>query len=160
MNQPLDFEKLKSKCVKILDENKYISVATAQDGRVRVRVVDYANVDLSIGFLTWVHSLKMEHIRHNPQIALCINNLQIEGRAVMTGHPGLESNRLFIERFQERNPNPYRNFIQRDDVTTIMVEPALMIVMTYADKHLYSDHLDLIQQTATRVVLSSWDAEL
>ena len=35
-----------------------------------------------------------------------------------------------------------------------------MIVMTYADKHLNSDHLDLVEKKAYRIVLSSWDAAL
>jgi hypothetical protein len=160
MNTSLDFEKLKGRCLKILNENNYISLATALNNRVKARVVDYVNLDLTIGFITWTHTEKMDHLKDNPAVSLCINNLQIEGKALVSGHPGLPENRAFGESFQKRNPNPYKNFIAMEDVTTIMVPPSLMILMTYADKHLYSDHLDIIRNTAFRKVLSPWNAEL
>ena len=159
MKEELDFEKLKDRCLKILDKNKYISVATAIDNQVRVRVVDYANVELSIGFVTWENTVKMEHIKKNPFVSLCIDNLQIQGTATVSGHPQLNENKTFWEKYLERNPNPYKNFAIMNNVSTIIAQPTLMILMTYSDKHLYSDHLDLVQNTAFRKVLSPWDAE-
>ncbi len=160
MEKALDFIKLKERCLKILNKNKYISVATAMNNQVRVRVVDYANVELSIGFITWENTVKMEHIKKNPLVSLCIDNLQIQGTANVSGHPQSSENKIFWERYLERNPNPYKNFAMMNNVRTIIVQPTLMILMTYADKHLYSDHLDLVQNSAFSRVLSPWDAEL
>jgi len=158
--QSLEFEKLKGRCIKVLNKNKYISVATAAGDDVRVRVVDYANQDLSIGFYTWEHTVKVEHLKKNPKISLCIDNLQIEGTAAFAGHPRLAPNSAFGEIFKERNPNPYKNFIQTEDAVLIMVVPVLMVLMTYESRHLYSDYLDLRRGIAFRKVLSPWDAEL
>ena len=159
-DQSLDFEKLKARCIKVLNKNKYISVATADTDDVRVRVVDFANLDLSIGFYTWRHTIKVKHLKKNPKISLCIDNLQIEGTAAFSGHPGLAQNSAFGEIFKERNPNPYKNFLQTEDAELIMVAPDLMILMTYENRHLYSDYLDLNRGIAYRRVLSPWDAEL
>lgn len=156
----LDFDELAGKCIKILDENRYISVATAHNNFVRARVVDYANLGLAVGFLTWAGTVKMAHLKDNPLIALCVNNLQMEGKAVITGHPSLAENRAFVDRLAERNPNPCKNFMQLDDTVTVMVEPTLMIVMSYAKGYLYSDHLDLANRSATRKILSPWDPKL
>lgn len=159
-NQPLDFDKLKSRCVKVLNRSKYISVATASGDAVRVRVVDFANRDLSIGFYTWEHTVKVDHLKKNPKISLCIDNLQIEGTAIFSGHPRLPENSAFGECFRERNPNPYKNFLRTDEAVLIMVEPTLMILMSYENRRLYSDYLDVRDGTAFRRELSPWDTEL
>ncbi len=157
--QALDFEKLKGRCIKVLDKNKYISVATAAGNDVRARVVDFANIGVSIGFYTWEHTVKVDHLKRNPKISLCIDNLQIEGNAVFKGHPRNSENSAFGECFRERNPNPYKNFMEVSDSLLIMVEPTLMILMSYQDRHLYSDTLDLSKGAAFRKVLSPWNAD-
>ncbi len=104
MKEALDFIKLKDRCLKILDKNKYISVATAFNDQVRVRVVDYANIELAIGFVTWENTVKMEHIKKNSLVSLCIDNLQIQGMATASGHPQLNENKIFWEKYLGETP--------------------------------------------------------
>lgn len=157
MSNSLDYRQLQEICVKYLNERKFISVATSYRDQVRARVVDYVNDGLRIAFLTWKDTVKMEHLKHNPRIALCVDSLQVEGKASMMGHPSLPENNKFMDIYQKRHPSPFRNFIDQPEILQITVEPELMILMKYERRHLYLDHLDILKQEARRDVLSPWD---
>ena len=154
------FDSLYETCVKILDDNGLIYLATADDSRVRVRVVDYANIGLRLGFITWPHTVKMEHLKLNPRVSLCVANLQIEGVASAAGHPGLAEHEELMRIYRDRHQVPYHNFIAMDDVELITVEFALAVIMTYEDGYLYLDHLDLAQSRAFRQKLSPWNPDI
>ena len=157
MIQQLEYSKLRDKCVRYLIERKYITLATSYQDQVRSRIVDYVNGGITIGFFTWDNTVKVEHIKHNPRVALAVDNLQIEGMAKIIGHPPLSDHASFMEIYQERLPSPYKNFTSLPNALWIIVEPTLLIMMKYEDQHLYSDYLDVIQQTAYRKELSPWN---
>jgi uncharacterized pyridoxamine 5'-phosphate oxidase family protein len=160
MNTPLNVEKLKNENLKVLHKNKLIYLATACEGRVKSRVVDYHNEGLTIGFITWTDSIKIQHMKRNPLVSLCIQNLQIEGKAKLLGHPGLEENKEFTELYKERHPTPFNNFIQMENVSLVMVEPLLTIMMIYEENYFYLDHLDVVSNVAFRRALSPWNFDL
>jgi general stress protein 26 len=160
MNTSLNFEALYDTCLTVLNENSLIYLATADNDRVRSRVVDYANNGLHIGFITWCNTEKKEDITHHPQVSLSVNNLQIEGIAKVIGPPQLSEHKTFMELYRARNPNPYHNFIAMNDVALIMVESTLAIVMTYKEGYLYLDHLDIIKHRAFRKQLSPWKPDV
>jgi len=157
MNTSLNFKELEGRCIKLLNDKKYIYLATAYQNQVRSRVVDYVNKGIQIGFITWENTVKMEHLKKNPLVSLSLDALQIEGTAKILGHPTLTENAAFMELYKERHSSPYKNFISLANSTLIMVEPTLLILMKYADNHLYSDHLDIIHQIAFRKELSPWN---
>jgi general stress protein 26 len=157
MNSSIDFSELQDRCLKFLNERKYVSLATARENHVRVRVVDYVNDGLRIGFLTWADTTKMDHLKSNPRLALCVDALQVEGTAVIKGHPSLPENAAFMKLYQERHPSPHKNFISQDKTVLIMVEPTLFILMKYERRQLLLDHLDVTARKAFRRVLSPWD---
>lgn len=153
----LSFEELKARNVKLLNNNKLIYLATACNGRAKSRIVDYYNDELMIGFITWQNTVKIKHIRNNPIVSLCIDRLHIEGKATLRGHPSLEENKTFMKYYKERHPIPYKNFIEMENTTLVLVEPIMSILMTYEDNFFYLDHLDLFQKSAFRKMLSSWN---
>jgi hypothetical protein len=156
MNTPLDFQELNAKCIKYLNDRKFISVATAYQNQVRARVVDYCNQGIQVGFITWENTIKMDHLKKNPNISLCVDALQVEGTAKIIGHPALPENKGFMEIYEKRHPSPHKNFISQKNVTLIMVEPTLLIQMQYETGHLFLDHLNINQQSAYRKELSPW----
>jgi uncharacterized pyridoxamine 5'-phosphate oxidase family protein len=160
MNESLDFDELKIKNLDTLHRHNRIYLATVWGGKVRSRLVDYHNEGLRIGFITWSDTVKVQHIRHNPTVALCIENLQIQGTAKLTGHPGLPGNSEFASAYKERHPTPYNNFIEMDNTIVVMVEPMLTIMMVHEEHYFYLDHLDLVENAAYRKMLSSWDIDL
>ena len=160
MNQSLNIDELINKNLNVLNKNKLIYCATAHDGRIKSRIVDYYNEGLTIGFITWEDSIKVNHMKYNPAVSLSIENLQIEGKAKFAGHPSLEQNKDFMESYKKRHPVPYKNFIGMKDTILVVVEPVLSIMMIYEHNYFYLDHLDFIQNIAYRNVLSSWNFNL
>ena len=160
VNAPLNVERLKNENLKVLHKNKLIYLATACESRVKSRVVDYHNEGLKIGFITWTNSVKIHHMKLNPLVSLCIENLQIEGEAKLLGHPRLAKNKEFIESYKQRHPMPYSNFIGMENVVLVMIEPLLTIMMIYKENYFYLDHLDLVKNVAFRTVLSPWSFDL
>ncbi len=152
----MEFAELQERCIKFLNDRKFISVATSYRDQVRSRVVDYVNDGLRIGFLTWDHTVKIEHLKNNPRVSLCVDALQIEGTATISGHPALAGNAALMEIYKQRHPTPYKNFTSQADTLLIKIEPTLLMLMKYEDGHLYLDHLDVIQKRAFRKVLSPW----
>ncbi len=157
MSSPLEFAELQGRCIGFLNDRKFISVGTSYRDQVRSRVVDYVNDGLQIGFLTWDHTVKMEYMKNNPRVSLCLDALQIEGKAAISGHPGLVENASFMELYRQRHPRPYKNFTSQPNTLLIKIEPTLLMLMKYEDGHLYLDHLDIIRQQAFRKILSPWD---
>lgn len=41
---------------------------------------------------------KYKQILKNPLVAMCFNNVQIQGRAVILGHPTSDENQVLLER--------------------------------------------------------------
>ena len=125
MNQSLNIDELINKNLNVLNKNKLIYCATAHDGRIKSRIVDYYNEGLTIGFITWEDSIKVNHMKYNPAVSLCIENLQIEGKAKFAGHPSLEQNKDFMESYKKRHPVPYKNFIGMKDIINAIADPII-----------------------------------
>lgn len=75
----LDFEKVKEEKAKFLDSHHAIMLATSSGNRVTARTVTYASKGLDIYFMSWNHHKKCVQIKGNPRVALCRDNLSIEG---------------------------------------------------------------------------------
>lgn len=157
MSESLNYDELQNRCVQYLNERKFISVATSDRDQVRARVVDYINDGIRIVFLTWENSVKIDHLKHNPRIALCVDSLQIEGNAEFKGHPSLRENECLMALYRERHPLPYKNFINQPGMVVVTVEPELMILMSYQKRHLRLQHLDVLKLQAWSDILSPWD---
>jgi hypothetical protein len=63
---------------------------------------------VGIGFISRENTVKMEHLINNPRVALCVDSLQIEGDAVISGHPSLPENRDLLDKY--RQPHPSKKF--------------------------------------------------
>ena len=129
----MEFSELQERCIRFLNERKFISVATSYRDQVRSRVVDYVNDGLRIGFLTWDHTIKIGHIQNNPRTSLCVDALQIEGTAAIVGHPNLLENAAPMKIYKQRDPTPYKNFVCQANTLLIKVEPTLLMLMKYED---------------------------
>ena len=151
-----DFISLRERCIEYLNDRKYISLATALQNEVRSRIVDYVNDGISIGFISWENTVKMTHLSKNPRVSLSVDALQIEGTAKILGHPNSAANKAFMDLYEKRHPSPYKNFISLQNSVLIMVEPTLLILMTFEQDHLWLDHLDVSKHKAFRKELSPW----
>lgn len=151
----LEMEALRSEVSDKLAAASHISVATGSHRTVTARTVDYVSLGIGIGFFTWMESQKVADILTNTHIALCLDNLQIEGTARLHDKASPEI-AAYLQRYRWRMPAIYDKFMGQAGTTFVCVDPTKISIMRCLDAMLVRDHLDLIRYRAYRSKLSDW----
>jgi len=92
MNFDTNLEELYEK----LRATKTAVLATSANNRPTARMMSLIFIERKIYFQTDKNFIKVEQITQNPYVALCFDNVQIEGIAKALGHP-LEEQNLFLQ---------------------------------------------------------------
>ena len=149
--QDLDFLELKKSILTYLEGKTSMVLATASNDRVTARSISFVNKGLEFFFVTWNHHTKSVQIRANANVALCVGNLQVEGRAMIRGAPFDPNNKEYIELYKEKHLRYYNKFVKMPDTTIITIEPILIVKLVNIKGDLYRDHLDLVNNKAYRL---------
>lgn len=146
--EALDYSKVEKEAIDFISNNNKMVLATCSEERVSARTVSIINKGLLIYFQTDIEFLKYRQIKENPNVALCIGNIQIEGHAKITCHP--LDNPFFIENYQEQHQTAFEKYSHLKDNVIIEVEPKLITFWKYTevDHKPYRDFLDLNEQKA------------
>jgi general stress protein 26 len=147
-DQP-DYESTVDKVIQFLAGKHAIVLATSLDGRVTARTVSMASEGLDVYFMSWEHHTKCAQIRGNPRVALCRDNVQIEGRAEILGSPLDEANRRYTELLGKKYPDDER-FAREPGMVVVRVVPSTIAVFGRGSDGFYLDCLDLERATACR----------
>jgi len=151
----IDSTLVKTELMKELGKEKYIILSTTMNNEVRSRLVDFVNNELEIGLFSWISTRKIHDIKNNPHVALCVNNLQIEGRATVY-IDSLARCKKLIELYKQKLPETYNKFRKLNDTCFITIEPTLLIMMKYENSSLFLYHLDVVNDKAYIKKLSDW----
>ncbi|MBK5113913.1 MAG: pyridoxamine 5'-phosphate oxidase family protein [Candidatus Heimdallarchaeota archaeon] len=81
MREEPAFDRIKSEILTLFAENRGMILATSLNDRVTARHVSFVNDDLDIYFTSWDHNRKIVQMKGNPNVALSLYNVQIEGKA-------------------------------------------------------------------------------
>lgn len=139
----LDFDEIRNKKVKFLESHHVIVLATSYDNRVTARTVTYASKELEVCFMSWGHHKKCVQIRENPKVALCRDNVNIEGVAEILGSPLDEKNKEYVEIYKKNLPRDFEGFAHQSGMVMVKVTPTFVVSMVRIDNMLYLEHLDL-----------------
>ena len=101
MEKELDFESKKQEIIEFLANKHAIVLATSLNDRVTARTVSLASDGPEIYFMSWDHHVKCVQIRGNPRVAVCRDNVQIEGKAEILGSPLDEKNQRYAEIYRK-----------------------------------------------------------
>lgn len=88
----LDYFDEKERIEKLIQSRKEMVLATCNETRVTARTVYSISESLNIYFITSKAYLKYKQIEKNNHVALCFDNVQMEGIATCKGHPLDEEN--------------------------------------------------------------------
>ena len=83
----IDYNKLEKETFDNLDKKKHIVLATCLNDEPTARTVSYIILDNKIYFQTDIKFDKCMQIEENNNVALCLDNYQIEGTAKILEHP-------------------------------------------------------------------------
>ncbi|MGE5605524.1 MAG: pyridoxamine 5'-phosphate oxidase family protein [Bacteroidota bacterium] len=145
----LNYSQLEKEAISFISVNKKMVLATCSENRVTARTISIINDGLLIYFQTDQDFIKYRQIKANPNVALSIGNMQLEGVATPIGHP-LE-NSFFIDNYRKHHQSAFRLYSHLKDNVIIEVKPRLITFWKYDQDHKpYRDFLNITQQIAYR----------
>jgi Predicted flavin-nucleotide-binding protein len=119
--------------IAVLEAEKSIILATAADNRVTTRTMSHVNDGMVIYFQTGKDYLKSQQIRINPSVAISVAGYDIEGYAMLLGHPLDEENNLFANLYKEKHPQYTDIWSTYADEIVVKVEIKLVRTWRYID---------------------------
>ena len=112
-------------------------LSTAENNRVSSRMMSVVQIDGVFYFQTDLTLNKYRQILSNPNVALCIDNIQIEGLCEENGHP--LQNEAFCNGFQECFKGSY------DTYTSLKNERLFAVKPTFIERWIYRDGVPYIE---------------
>ena len=110
-------------------------VATSKDDHVTARRMRLLSDGLTLYGWTLRSHRKVEQILANPNVAVVIEYVQIDGIGSVKGHPTDEPK--FLELFKKKLPHRYDNMVKRwktlSDRVVIKIIPKRIAITKYAD---------------------------
>jgi general stress protein 26 len=150
----LDCEELKLAIIEQLKKTLIGALATAEGDFVTARQMMFISDGLTIYFMTTNFTRKYKQILVNPNVAIALGNIQIEGVASIKGRTSDKKNVRFLEALERLSPETYkkyRDYCQDPETTMhlIKVTPKRIALFTgLPDSHL--DVLNVDKKTAIR----------
>ena len=144
----LDYNEKKKELIRFLqsEDTKTMVLATSHGDRVTERTVLIASTGLDIYFFSWGHSRKCEQIRTNPRVALCKDNVQIEGVAEILGSLTNKKTRKYTDILRTKFPEAIARWEHRPGMVIARVKPVLVVIGGRGEPHL--EFLDLKNKEA------------
>jgi len=154
MRKELNYEEVKKEIIYDLNENKQIVLATSLNNRVTSRVVDFANDDLTIYFMSWNHNKKITQITGNSHVALSLNNIQIEAKAEILGRPTEERNKCLLEFHKKKFSEIYvKTFSNIPEIVIVKITPISIVKFLNIDRRFYFVKMDIANKKAYQMRL-------
>jgi general stress protein 26 len=110
------------------DEHAVMVLATSCADHVLARNILTINDGINIYFFTWKFSRKCKDIEKNRKVALCRDNVQIEGEAEIVGTFTDKNVKIYLDIFRNRFPGPICKWEQRPSMVIIKVNPTLVTI--------------------------------
>ena len=110
---------------------RHMVLSTECGGCVSSRMMSVVNIDGCLYFQTFRTSRKYEQLKENVHVALCCDNIQIEGRAEEAGHP--LDNPAFCTAFRAKYPSSY------DYYTSLECEVLYRVRVSRIERWVYKD---------------------
>jgi general stress protein 26 len=145
----LDFKKKKEELIRFLEskDNAVMVLATSHGGQALARNVLIASDGLDLYLFTWKHSRKCAQIQANPRVALCKDNVQIEGIAEVLGDLLAEEIKKYTDILRGRFPDAIKQWEHRPAMVIIRVRPTFVVVGASTDPPCL-EYLDLGNEAA------------
>ena len=125
------YEKKLSELFRTIGKTRKVVLSTSCDNRVTSRMMSFVIFDNKFYCQTDKTFLKYQQIKTNPNVALCIDNIQVEGIAKNIGKP-LE-NKKFISLFKQHYKTSYEIYSFLENEILLEIEPIFIGVWTYKD---------------------------
>ena len=130
-----------------LQDHGKLVLATTDNNRVSARKLSFIIHDHCFYFQTDTAFRKYKDIQINNHVALCIDNIQIEGICKELCHP-LE-NDMFTTLFQKYYPSSFKAYTSLPSERLFVIEPTFIQRWNYIDNVAMIEQLNLTQHIYT-----------
>lgn len=120
-------------------------LSTSLNDRVSSRTMSVVLIKGLFYFQTDVTFSKYQQLKSNPNVALCIDNIQIEGMCIEIGHP--LKNDAFCEHFKECFKGSFDAYTALQNERLFAVKPIRIERWIYKDGIPYIESFDVEAQT-------------
>ena len=146
----MDFEREISMFFDKMGIAKKMVLATCAEQKTTARTVSCIFSGGNIYFQTDRNFLKYKQIVKNPNVALCIDNIQIEGLASDVGHPLNKNNEYFWVPFSVNFRSAYEKYSSLPDNRLLKVKPVFITLWEYDKGKPYRIFFDLSKKEACK----------
>lgn len=146
----MSFQREKTAFFKELKTNQFMVLATSAQNRTTARTVSCCILNEHIYFQTAVHCLKFRQLMENPQVALCFDNVQIEGIAADKGHPLEQQNKEICQLYQACYESSFRKYSASAEERILEVQITRAVRWLYKDGMPFRQILDFTKKTARK----------
>ncbi|MGL4572678.1 MAG: pyridoxamine 5'-phosphate oxidase family protein [Clostridium sp.] len=120
---------------------KKMVLSTSHNNKVSSRMMSIVLIDGVFYFQTDKTFRKYEQIKDNPNVALCIENIQVEGECLELGHPS--SNDVFCKVFESCFKGSYEAYSSLKNERLFAVRPTYIEKWEYKDGKSFIEILDI-----------------
>ncbi len=146
----IKYDLMEKEIFNLLGDKKIMVLATSSNQRVTARNMSCIVMNKKIYFQTDKTFLKYQQIIQNPNIALCIENIQIEGVANIKKHPFDEENKEFKTNFEKHFKSSYNTYSRMKNEIVIEVQPVFITLWKYVKEQPSRNFLDIKNKKAYR----------
>ena len=128
----LNFSDLSKEIEEKLNKEESIVLATSANDETTARLMAHINYGPNVLFSTSRNSKKVKQIELNSRIALAINNIKIEAKAELFGHPS--EHPTFLKDYAAKFPFYAKLYQSNPEDILIIAEPIRISLYKYAGK--------------------------
>lgn len=144
------FEKAVTMLNEEIGQDKIMVLATRKEEGVAARTVNVYSYNDCFYFVTESDSNKYKQITQNASVALSVDAIQIEGRAVALKHPNDSSNSEFAQFVENLLPQQFAKYDDAPVMRLIQVIPSTASFILLTSGKGFSIHY--LQQTADAIL--------
>ena len=137
-------EQFKEKLEKLfmdIGSSRKMVLSTSYQDKVTSRMMSIIVLDGCFYFQTDRAFRKYDQMKKNPNVALCIDNFQIEGVCVELGHPS--ENPDFCKEYEKSFKNSYDRYTSHAQERLFVVKPCYIQKWIYEDGEPFVEAFDL-----------------
>ncbi len=140
----MEFQKAYTNFYKDFGKSKKMVLSTSLNDLVTSRMMSIVDIDKKMYFQTDRTFRKYNQLKGNPNVSLCMDNIQIEGQCEELGSP-LE-NSEFIDAYKKYFANSFMRYTALDNERLFVVTPTFIERWVYIENIPYIESFDVINR--------------
>lgn len=135
--------------LKKFGESKSMVLSTAWKDKVTSRMMSIIILDGKFYFQTDIKFRKYEQIKNNPNVSLCIDNVQIEGICEEIGNP--KDNQRFIDAYKKHFYYSWERYSLLSNEKLFVIKPTYIQLWVYENNKPFVEIFDVIKQQYKKI---------